>query len=111
MSRRPPPEGADYKPSTRLKDSTREAYDTRPRFGLNIDSRSFSDSDSGISGSVETNRPLPSVSLGNQARDSEVVVLRPEESHGKTMARQDQMDMAAVVQMMMQMRQDERERG
>ena len=65
--------------STRLKDSTREAYDTRPRFGLNIDSRSFSDSDSGISGSVETNRSLPSVSLGNQARDSEVVVLRPEE--------------------------------
>ena len=37
-------------------------------------------------------------------------MLRPEESHGKTMARQNQMDMAVVVQMMMQMWQNERER-
>ena len=77
MSKRPAPEDADYKSSTRLMDSTREAYDTKPGFGLNIDSRRFRDSDSGISGSVESNRSLLSVSQGNQTKDSEVVVLRP----------------------------------
>ena len=51
---RPAPEDADYKSSTRLMDSTREVYDTKPGFGLNIDSRCFRESDSGISGSVES---------------------------------------------------------